>query len=132
MTHSAQNGKRLTSKEVMERLTKPAKQPCRCCSVFHDPTLCAQCQVAGCAANGKKDKCRLQASMIATMKLSEFQLRARVVELEKQNAELLTESQRLARIVFAMETSSTKSFLDASSPGAMAATGKITMPERRA
>lgn len=70
--------------------------------------------------------------MIAAMKLSEFQLRARVAELEEQNAELLAESQRLARIVLAMETSSSKTFLDASSPGAMVETGKITMPERRA
>jgi transposase-like protein len=31
------------------------------------------------------------------MQLSEFQLRARVVELERQNAELLMESQRLAK-----------------------------------
>jgi len=101
------------------------KKPCRCCSVFHDPTLCSQCQVAGCAANGKKDKCRLQGTMIAAMKLSEFQLRARVVDLEKQNAELLTEAQRLARILFEMERSS-KTFLDASGPGATSRTGKIS------
>src|ERR1051326_4325403 len=78
--------------------------PCRCCSVFHDPTLCAQCQVAGCAANGKKDKRGVRGTMIAAMKLSESQPRARVAELEEQNAEQLTESQRLARIVLAMQT----------------------------
>jgi hypothetical protein len=80
------------------------KSPCRCCAVFHDSTLCAQCQVAGCAANGKKDKCRLQGNMIATRKLSEFQLQARVVELETQNADLLAEGQRLARLVSQYES----------------------------
>jgi hypothetical protein len=41
------------------------KIPCRCCGVFHDPALCSQCTVAGCASTvGKKDhKCHLQGSL---------------------------------------------------------------------
>ena len=79
------------------------KRPCKCCGVFHDPNLCAQCQVAGCAAKGKKEKCRLQGTLVEARTLSKFQLEALVVELKKQNAELLAEAQRLARLVFEAE-----------------------------
>jgi len=41
------------------------KIPCRCCGVFHDPTVCSQCAVAGCGPTvGKKGhKCRLQGTL---------------------------------------------------------------------
>jgi hypothetical protein len=80
------------------RKAKSEQRTCACCSVNFDPSICSQCQVAGCAANKKGEKCRLSSSQRAGQKLSEFQLRERVAELEKMYAELLTESQRLARV----------------------------------
>ena len=71
---------------------------CICCSVNFDPSICSQCQVAGCAANKKGEKCRLSSNQRAAQKLSEFQLRERLAEVEKQYAELLAEAQRLARV----------------------------------
>lgn len=87
-------------------LTKSQKQPCACCSIFFESKICPQCQVAGCASTvgGKKHKCLLQGNMIAVMALSEFQVRAELAELKTKYAELLTESQRVTRILLHAET----------------------------
>ena len=86
--------------------TTPERRPCKCCGVFHDTGLCAQCHVAGCDGNKKGAKCRLQASMIDVIQLSEFQVRQKLAELQKDYAKLLEESQRLARLVAHYESKS--------------------------
>jgi hypothetical protein len=45
--------------------TERERIPCRCCGVYHDPTVCSQCAVAGCSSTvGKKGhKCRLQGTL---------------------------------------------------------------------
>jgi hypothetical protein len=79
--------------------TKNEKQPCACCSIFFNSQICPQCQVAGCASKGKKEKCRLQANMMQVMQLSEFQVRSQFAELKTKYAELYADWQRLARIL---------------------------------
>jgi hypothetical protein len=71
-----------------------------CCHVNFDPNICPQCQVAGCACKGKNEKCRLSTLQIGAAKLSPFQLRARIIELEKQVVELMEQKQHLTRQYF--------------------------------
>jgi hypothetical protein len=96
--------------------------------------------VAGCGANKKGDKCRLQANFTTVMQLSEFQVRRELAELKTKFAELLTEAQRLARIVHAADPNAVKNFLDVQAPvldtgspvltGANKNGGKVTVTER--
>lgn len=95
----------------MDRKAKPCaaakngkcSKHCACCGVGFQSDICSQCAVAGCEANRKNDPCRLTTNMRAAMQLTPFQMAQRIEELEKQNASLLTEGQRLARIVTEME-----------------------------
>lgn len=111
-------------------MAKKEKVPCACCGVFHDASICSQCQVAGCAAKKKGEKCRLQANYLTSMQMSEFQLRAAYAELLTKYAELLEESQRLARIVHAADPNSVKNYLDVQAPVLDNGTGKISVTER--
>lgn len=81
-------------------MTKPGKiaqKECTCCHVYHNPGICAQCQVAGCGGNKKGEKCRLSGHILSTMAMSEFQLRQRVLDLEKQLAQQVEETRKLER-----------------------------------
>jgi hypothetical protein len=73
------------------------QQECTCCHVYHNPGICAQCQVAGCGGNKKGEKCRLSGHILSTMAMSEFQLRQRVLDLEKQLALQVEETRKLER-----------------------------------
>jgi hypothetical protein len=81
----------------MTKPTKNAQQECTCCHVYHNPGICAQCQVAGCGGNKKGEKCRLSGHILSTMAMSEFQLRQRVLDLEKQLALQVEETRKLER-----------------------------------
>ena len=81
----------------MTKPSKNAQQECTCCHVYHNPGICAQCQVAGCGGNKKGEKCRLSGHILSTMAMSEFQLRQRVLDLEKQVAEYVEATRNLSR-----------------------------------
>jgi hypothetical protein len=88
-----------TKRRTITRPQRALVEECRCCHVNFDPNICAQCQVAGCAANAKGEKCRLSVQSRATQKLSPFQMRARIVELEQHLAEAIARGQELARLL---------------------------------
>jgi len=83
---------------------KIQQQECVCCHVYHNPGICAQCQVAGCGGNKKGEKCRLSGHILSTMAMSEFQLRQRVLDLEKQLAQQVEETRKLERELEAKRT----------------------------
>lgn len=83
---------------------KTEKLACRCCAVYFDATICAQCQTAGCAANTKSQKCRLAGTLQAGMKMSPHQLQMAYADLKTAYDKLLPEAQRLARLVHHYET----------------------------
>jgi hypothetical protein len=76
------------AKKAQARKQRALVEECRCCHVNFDPNICPQCQVAGCAAKAKDEKCRLSAPQFGARKLSPFQLQQRVVDLQTRNADL--------------------------------------------
>lgn len=87
----------------MSKPGKTAQVECTCCHVYHNPGICAQCQVAGCGGNKKGEKCRLSGHILSTMAMSEFQLRQRVIELEKQIDRFVVENRKLEQQVLDLQ-----------------------------
>jgi hypothetical protein len=101
------------------------KVPCKCCAVYHDPTVCAQCHVAGCESTvgQKTHKCRLQGTILHAMQLSTFQLQQRFVELQKENSKLLEEL-RILRKDYGIQAATP---LDAAGVDPNSLRGKVSM-----